>query len=156
MLSQPRYLAGVRSMICTVAERLGFSKCDASQIALAVDESICNIIQHGYEKQPDGRIWISVWPIEDIPNNTFGIRIILEDEAKQVDPKQIKSRPLKDIRPGGLGVHIIHKVMDTVQYSERENTGMRLLLEKTGAKHINPQDHQRELGSCPPDISSSE
>lgn len=151
MLSQPRYLAGVRSMMCAVSERLGFTKCDAGQIALAVDEALCNIIQHGYQKQPDGRIRISVWPIENTENEEYGIRIILEDEGRQVDPSCIKSRELKDIRPGGLGVHIIKKVMDTVQYSERDGKGMQLLLEKTGAQLIPHNEEPSEECQCLPD-----
>jgi len=128
MLSQPRYLAGVRATISSVAERLGFAPFDAGQIALAVDEAICNVIHHGYERQPNGRIWISIWPMEN--GGPCGIRILLEDEGHEVDPATIQPRPLNEIRPGGLGVHIIRKIMDMAEYSQRPEGGMRLLLEK--------------------------
>jgi len=119
--------------MCAVAERLGFCPQDAAQIALAVDEAICNIIKHGYERREDGRIWISVWPIEEVKDDRYGVRILLEDEGRQTVPSEIKSRPLNEIRPGGLGVHIIRKVMDVVEYSQRAERGMQLLLEKYGA-----------------------
>lgn len=127
MLSQPRYLAGARSMIASVAQRIGFREPACGQIALALDEALCNVIKHGYEKRENERIWISVWPIEQ---GERGIRILIEDNGKQVDPSQIQSRELDDIRPGGLGVYIIHQIMDHVHYDRRDEGGMALLMEK--------------------------
>lgn len=127
MTSQPRYLAGARAMINSVAQRLGFAESVCGQIALAIDEAICNVITHGYQKRQDGKIWISVWPLGE-PNP--GIRILIEDEGRQVDPETIRSRDLTEIRPGGLGVHIIKHVMDSAEYSRRPERGMALLMEK--------------------------
>lgn len=127
MLSQPRFLAAARAMIGNLAQRLGFSEVLCGQISLAVDEALCNIINHGYEKRPDGRIWIDVWAIES-PTPT--LRLIIEDCARQVDPSTIRSRDLEDIRPGGLGVYIIKEIMDEVRYERREGGGMRLTLLK--------------------------
>lgn len=127
MISQPRYLAGARSMIASIAQRLGFAEAACGQIALAIDEAICNVITHGYQKRPDGRIWISIWPISE---PSPGIRILIEDEGKQVDPESIRSRDLGEIRPGGLGVHIIKHVMDSAEYTRRAKCGMALCMEK--------------------------
>jgi len=127
MLSQPRYLAGARAMIASVARRLGFGESDCAHVALALDEALCNVIKHGYEKRDDQHIWISIWPLH---GSCCGIRILVEDRGRQVDPEEIRSRQLDDIRPGGLGVHIISQVMDRVQYAKREGGGMSLLMEK--------------------------
>jgi anti-sigma regulatory factor (Ser/Thr protein kinase) len=127
MLSQPRFVAGIRTLVGTVAQRLGFNETDCSQISLAVDEALCNVINHGYDRQPSGRIWLNIWAID---GNDRGIRIQIDDYAKQVEPSTIRSRDLDDIRPGGLGVHIIKQVMDTAQYEKREEGGMRLTLFK--------------------------
>lgn len=135
MVSQPRYLAGARAMIASVAQRLGFDECECGQIALALDEALCNVINHGYGRNPGGRIWISVWPLED--DERGGVRIRIEDEGRQVDPAEIRSRSLDEIRPGGLGVFIMKEIMDRVEYERRPSAGMSLLLEK-------------RLGSCPP------
>ena len=125
--SQARYLSSVRAMISTLAERLGFDDLQCGQITLAVDEALCNIINHGYERQPNGLIWINLWELD---GETPGIRIVIEDRAKQVDPDEIRSRRLDDVRPGGLGVHIIREVMDEVSYERRNDEGMRLTLVK--------------------------
>lgn len=125
MLSNPVYLGGARELITGIARSMGFGAVPSSQVALAVDEALCNIIRHGYDRRADAPIWISIWPTPQ-----GGLKIVLEDEAKQVDPEVIKGRELEDIRPGGLGVHIIKEVMSEVRYEKREGKGMRLTLVK--------------------------
>lgn len=134
MVSDPNYLSGARDLVASVARRLGFSEEGCGQIALAVDEALCNVIRHGYDRRRDGPIWISLWPLQGENGTGPGLRIVVEDEAKQVDPSVIKSRDLDEIRPGGLGVHIIRQVMDEVKYEKRERVGMRLTLVKRRAK----------------------
>lgn len=136
MLSQARFLAAARTMVGALAQRLGFNEIHSGQISLAVDEALCNIINHGYEKRDDGRIWLRVWVHE---NHTPGLQIVIEDNARQVDPEAIRSRNLEDIRPGGLGVYLINEIMDEVRYERRETEGMRLTMFKAL-----PQDDSAE------------
>ena len=132
VLSQPRYLSGARALVTAVAKRLGFDETACGQIALAVDEALCNVIRHGYDRRPDGLIWLSIWPIptEAADEDAQGILIRIDDLAKQVDPQQIKSRALDDIRPGGLGVHTIKEDMDEAVYAQRDGQGMTLTMRK--------------------------
>ena len=130
LLSNPIYLCGARELVGSVAKRLGFDDLDCSKIALAVDEALCNIIRHGYQRRTDRPIWISIWPVENGGGKPAGIKIVIEDEAKQVEPVTMQGRELTDIRPGGLGVHIIREVMDEATYERREGVGMRLTLLK--------------------------
>ena len=131
LLSQPRYLGGARDLIGAVAKRFGFDDHDCGRIALAVDEALCNIIRHGYDRRDDGRIWIKVWPVSEENADAGGMVIVIDDEAKQVDPEKIKGRDLEDVRPGGLGVFIIREVMDAVEFQRREGErGMRLVMSK--------------------------
>lgn len=125
--SQPRLLASVRSLVITLAERVGFSEIESGHIALAVDEALANIIRHGYEQREDEVIDIFVWMLHE-PNR--GIRIMIEDEAPQIDPNEIKGRNLDNVRPGGLGVHIMREVMTTCRFERREHKGMRVIMEK--------------------------
>lgn len=134
MISDPTYLAGARELVASVARRLGFSEEGSGQIALAVDEALCNVIRHGYNRRKDGPIWLNLWPLPDENGSGPGLRITIEDEARQVDPATIKSRDLDEIRPGGLGVHIIRQVMDEVKYEKRDGAGMRLTLVKRRGK----------------------
>ncbi len=129
LVSDPTYLSGARELVAAVARRLGFTDEGCGQIALAVDEALCNVIRHGYDRRKDGPIWLSIWPVSS-GNGEAGITIVIEDEARQVDEGQIKGRDLDEIRPGGLGVHIMRQVMDGVKYEKRQPRGMRLTLTK--------------------------
>lgn len=128
--SQPRYLSGARDLVSAVAKRFGFDDTACGQLALAVDEALCNVIRHGYDRRPDGRIWVKIWPLSDADAAAEGIRIIIDDLAQQIDPEKIKGRDLDDIRPGGLGVYIIRQVMDAVRFEKRTEGGMRLHMVK--------------------------
>jgi serine/threonine-protein kinase RsbW len=130
LVSDPTYLSGARELVSAVARRLGFSDEAAGQVALALDEALCNVIRHGYDRRRDGLIWISIWPLAAPDGRGTGLRIVVEDEARAVDPATIRSRDLEDIRPGGLGVHIIREVMDEVIYEQRPTVGMKLTLVK--------------------------
>jgi anti-sigma regulatory factor (Ser/Thr protein kinase) len=132
LVSNPIYLCAVREMMNLSAKRLGFTDAHAGQIALAVDEAIVNVMKHGYDKKLDGRIWLRLTPLGPANSPASGVEIVIEDEAKQVEPDAIKGRDLEDIRPGGLGVHIIREVMDDVRYEKRpgHQSGMRLTMTK--------------------------
>lgn len=146
MLSDPVFLAGTREMIVSIARRLGFAQDAASQIALAVDEALCNVIRHGYDGATDRPITIGVWQTkENDGHDKGGIRIVIEDEARQVDPSRIQGRALDQVRPGGLGVHIMRQVMDEVVYENRTPKGMRL----TMFKRMSPGDDGPECACAP-------
>ena len=131
LVSDPIYLSGARELVSSVARRLGFDDLQCSKIALAVDEALCNIIRHGYDRAPDRPIWVRLWPdTHDDEGKPRGLKLQIDDEARQVEPEKLKGRDLDDIRPGGLGVHIIREVMDEVVYTKREPKGMRLTMTK--------------------------
>ena len=151
LVSDPIYLSGARELVSSVARRLGFDDLQCSKIALAVDEALCNIIRHGYDRAPDKPIWIRLWPAStDADGAPRGLRLQLDDEARQVEIDQLKSRDLDDIRPGGLGVHIIREVMDEVVYSKREQKGMRLTMVKHAPGDSGEKTHQPGCGPCCP------
>ena len=92
---------------------LGLGEDETSKIALAVTEACANIFRHCYGGQPGERIDVEIRFEEE----RFEIRII--DYGEYVDPAQMKGRDLKDVKPGGLGLHFIHSVMDRRGVSER-------------------------------------
>ena len=126
IFSEPQLLASIRALIDTLANGVGFAEKNRCLMSLAIDEGLSNVIRHGYEGRRDGMIWIHIWRITD----PRGLRFIIEDLGQTVDPAKIKSRPLDDVRPGGLGVHIIKETMNDAQWEARPNGGMRLTMMK--------------------------
>jgi len=82
------------------------------RIILAINEACMNVIQHAYPDDFDG--------VRDIVLELFNdgdtLVIQVKDHAPTCDPCSIKPRDLKDIRPGGLGVHFIREIMSEVDY----------------------------------------
>ncbi len=79
---------------------------------LAVNEACMNIIQHSYRGQADGEIIIELFQEKNF------IVFLLTDFASPVDIDMCQPRNLDEVRPGGLGIHIIQSVMDSVQFLE--------------------------------------
>lgn len=122
--SDPRLLKVVRAGITHLCQLAGFAEEDRNGITLAVDEACSNIIKHAYHGKTDKLIIIRCRLRED------GIEVILRDFGKRADIKEIKSRELDDVRPGGLGVHLIKSVMDVVIYDNSLAQGTQLTLAK--------------------------
>lgn len=125
MSSQPGLLCVARAVVETAAKAIGFSEVQCNEVAMVINEALTNVIRHAYGGRTDQPISLRVEPCRH--KGRDGIQIILEDESTDVDLERIEGRSLDEIRPGGLGVHIIRELMDEVQYTHRNNgTGVCL------------------------------
>lgn len=132
-MTSPNWFRTIRQLITTSSTLCGFDERIAGQITMAVDEALCNIHRHGYHGT-SGAVTLRV-TTSHTPSTT--IEICIEDEAKQVDVNNIKSRNLEDLRPGGLGVHLIKTIMDEVNWSKSDTGGMKLTMRKTNKTNSN-------------------
>jgi len=107
----------------------GFSGDDTHELTLAIDEALANVIKHGYQSRDDQPIELTLKSVRT-PEGTPGLSIVVRDYGRQVDPTTIHGRDLNEVRPGGLGVHIIQTVMDEVEYSCPSGGGMQLRMVK--------------------------
>lgn len=103
-------LKPLRQLVKDAARVMGCSDENLDCIVMAINEACMNIIQHAYQDEDNGEIIIEIW------KGYEELIIRIYDFAEKIDCNKIKSRDLDDIRPGGLGVHLIHKVMDSVDY----------------------------------------
>ena len=140
--SDPGELARVREAIRKWAIAEHWRESEVADIVLAVDEALSNVIRHGYDGKSGQPIEITVRALRDPARP--GLEIVVRDYGKQVPVDQICGRDLDDIRPGGLGVHIIHSVMSDVKYEHAPGGGMRLVMRKYRASTSAPSDAQTE------------
>ncbi len=136
-------LAQVREAVQQWAMRVGWSEEHAADIMLAVDEALSNVIRHGYDGKPGQPIELRARRVSDARRGE-GLEIVIRDYGKQVPIEQICGRDLDDIRPGGLGVHIIRSVMSEVIYEHARGGGMRLTMRKYRADVSAGQGRPRE------------
>lgn len=115
VLSRTDHLLEVREFVSDAARQFGFGEEDIANIVLAVDEACTNIIKHAYEYAPDKKISIAI-----VRNNgTFEVKI--QDSGRSFNPDALKApdlkRNLSHHRRGGLGVYLMKKLMDKVEYN---------------------------------------
>jgi anti-sigma regulatory factor (Ser/Thr protein kinase) len=128
--ANPAYLSVARSAVRKATEIAGLSVEEADEVTLALDEALTNVIRHSYGGPCAELIIVKLSRIASKEGQRTALEIIVRDFGKQVDPATIKSRDLEDVRPGGLGVHIIQSVMDEVEYSCQQEGGMQLRMTK--------------------------
>ena len=121
--AEPKYLKLIRKFVSNICEMVNFPSKQCNRITLAIDEACANIIRHAYGGTTTQPIILQTQIFTD------RIRFILRDFGKKADIESIKSRQLDDVRPGGLGVHLIKSVMDTFELKHLQ-AGNELILEK--------------------------
>jgi anti-sigma regulatory factor (Ser/Thr protein kinase) len=98
-------------VITDAISKTDLSKKESTNIILAVDEACSNIIKHSYKNDHNRKIDLS------IRQETNSLVISVLDDGIKFDINSIEARKIDEIKPGGLGIHIIKQVMDTVEYS---------------------------------------
>ena len=111
----------------SIGESIGMSKKMIFEMNLALDEMFTNIISYGYKDDKEHIIKVNI----NAENNELLMRI--EDDGIPFNPVMAEEPDLEcrieDCRIGGLGIHLIKKLMDEVRY-ERVNDVNILYLKK--------------------------
>ncbi|HEX7795973.1 MAG TPA: ATP-binding protein [Vicinamibacterales bacterium] len=134
-------LAGKRSEIPRLAEivqqfgtdnRLSLD--DIMRIRLVLDEIVVNIVAHGFEEAGDAdhhEIGVHLG-LDD--RDVLTIRVT--DDARAYDPRLAPAPrfdlPIEERRKGGLGVHIVKAIMDTIDYRRVDGHNVLTLTKKLG------------------------
>lgn len=122
--SHPENLKRIRKVMREILVQTGFSKKESGFVVLAIDEACSNIIRHGYKNDYHRKIDLTV----RLEKNRLIISIM--DDGVRFDETLIKTRDVDDIKPGGLGIYIIHQVMDSVEYSRTHEGFNRIKMVK--------------------------
>ena len=126
--STPNHLPIVRGAVERLCQHLGFGEDCTARIVMSIDEALANVIRHAYHGAADQPIEIELSVLGPPPGN--GLRVCIRDHGRSVDPSRIRSRDLGDVRPGGLGVHIMTECMDCLEYRQAEGGGTILTMVK--------------------------
>ena len=109
-------------------EKLNIEKSLARRLQLAVEETVVNVIDYAYPIGINGDITVKMmW-------NGNTLKIVVVDTGVMFDPTLVEtpdtSLMVEERRVGGLGIHLVRKLMDSVNY-EREDGKNILTLVKT-------------------------
>ncbi len=123
-------LATIRSFVEDTVRSFSCSAEAISDITIAVNEAVTNIIEHGYKHQPE-KIEIETDRDKD------RIVVYIRDHAPWFDPTTIPAPnlalPLENRSYGGLGIHMMRQLTDEMIYRRNQKGENELVLVKNHA-----------------------
>ena len=131
-------LALMRQCVRGFLETYPLSEKERTLMVLGVDEACTNVIRHAYQLRDDKMITLSLEGLRHC------IRMRLRDYGKQTTTRALRRRSRNLIKPGGLGLHLIRRAFDKVDYVLKAR-GTELILTKNLA--IGRRSHRRGDGA---------
>ncbi|HJO95676.1 MAG TPA: ATP-binding protein [Victivallales bacterium] len=112
--------------------KLGLSNKSIYNITLIVEELITNTIRHGYADDKKHEIFVGIATSKD------SIKITIKDDGEKFNvlehPPPELDIPLKDMKVGGLGIHLVKNLAKNINYKRKNNTNIITLKLKIGFK----------------------
>ena len=129
----PKFLSVVRLAVAAAAARAGLAVAEIDDVKVAVSEACTNVMEHAF---PCG---------DDLARQTLTVRICVKDaelrvevldEGSGFDPKHLPTADIADVteREGGLGIFLMHGLMDEVRIESAPGSGTRVVLTKRQAR----------------------
>lgn len=127
--SSTKSLAEVRNFIEVKALSIGIDSKVTNQIVLSVDEACTNIIKYTHNYNEANTIEVKVYESE----NQFKVEIKYKGEG--FDPNEVKTPDMveyfKNYKVGGLGIPMMKKFMNKIEYNHIKPDLNQLILTKS-------------------------
>lgn len=125
-------LAEISDFVGEAATRAGLDEGQVFQVQMATDEACTNSMEHAYEGREDGQVHVCCY-IED---DAFVVRVT--DYGKPFEPERVPqpdiTLPLEERSIGGLGLYLMYRLVDTVEFGRDTDGGNRVTLRKRRTK----------------------
>ncbi len=109
----------LRERLEEFGEACGFSPKSLFETNLVLDELVTNVISYGFPQ--GGKHSLEV----DLSLEGDMLSAVLTDDGKPFDPRQSPEPdmtcPLEDRPIGGLGIHLVRKLVETLDYERTED-----------------------------------
>lgn len=117
-----------RDFVAEIAKSVPMNERQIYDLELAVDEALTNVIEHAYEGRSDAQVELTV----QHENDRF--TIVIAHDGLSFDPGNQADVDLKqhiaERRVGGLGLFLMKKLMDEVEYTTGEDGRRQIRLMK--------------------------
>lgn len=118
----------IRELVGDEARAAGFDEKAVYAVQLAADEAASNIIEHAYEERPDATFHLRCEFSKGQLVMTF------MDQGKSFDFSQVATpditADLSNRKIGGLGIYLMHKLMDEVVYKVTDSGNFLTLIKQ--------------------------
>ena len=118
-----------------IGQKIGLSKKLIFEINLALDELFTNIISYGFTDKEEHTIKVTMTPQDEV------LCLCIEDDGIPFDPTDFEipdvACSVENCKIGGLGIHIIRKLMDDIcyqRYKDRNVLTLKKNLSNDGAQ----------------------
>ena len=127
-----REIAGVAAKIDEFCAVRGLPSQIAYAVNLAIDEILTNTISYGYDDDDPHRIEL-ILRLEP-----GALIVVTVDDSRAFDPSRVGQAPdlassIEDRALGGLGLFLVHQMMDHVEYQRRGGCNVVTMTKSTDA-----------------------
>jgi serine/threonine-protein kinase RsbW len=126
--SEMENLTDVNDFITSVAKKLGLDADQTFALQMAVDEGCANVIEHAYDGQEGKTIQIACQTVDD------DVVVTIRDQGRAFDPEAVPrpdtTAPLEKRENGALGLYLMEKLMDSVEFEFDPDKGNTLTMRK--------------------------
>lgn len=125
--NDPAEIARLAPLVDEFCARHALAEATAAQLNLVLDEAITNIISYAYDDAGEHEIGVRI----SFARGALTAELV--DDGRAFDPLQAAppdiDAPLVERSVGGLGVHLMRRLMDDIRY-RREGARNHLVLAK--------------------------
>jgi sigma-B regulation protein RsbU (phosphoserine phosphatase) len=118
----------MRAFFFSVCREHGIDDDTAKTLNLALEEWVANVINYAYPKGMRGHVEVTADVTADV------LTLVIKDHGAPFDPTQHEEvdidADLDERAIGGLGIHLVRTIMDTVEYQRTTDGYNRLVLTK--------------------------
>jgi sigma-B regulation protein RsbU (phosphoserine phosphatase) len=108
--AQAEELQRVREFVQENCIKCGCTPALTQDLVIAIGEACQNVVRHAYKDTENGRATLEI----HCNNRILEFRLL--DTAPPVDRNKVRPRWPVSVQPGGLGLCLIHDIMDKVEY----------------------------------------
>ena len=108
-----------------VCEDMGFDEMTTKQMKLAIEEAVVNVMNYAYPPGQRGDVTI------EAASNDTRLKFTIIDSGKPFDPTVQAdvdtTLPASERRIGGLGIHLVRQIMDSINYERVDSLNILTL-----------------------------
>ena len=130
-LTLPNQRSGVtrlQDQLEAFAQQQGLAARALHDVQLALEEHLTNILSYGYDDKQEHLIRVS------LELNLAELRVEVEDDGHPFNPLERlapdTSKPIEERPIGGLGIHMMRKALDGMEYRRREGKNILVMIKR--------------------------
>ena len=109
-------------------EEKGISMEISMSLNLAIEEAVVNVMNYAYPEGTVGHVDI------EVDADKESITFVISDTGKPFDPTKKEevdtTLPAEERKVGGLGIHLVRRIMDSIKYEYTNNKNILTLRKK--------------------------